>query len=249
MALIIPNTFEARSGAIQLSEIDDNFNAVAESVNNVSADVVDLSLTTATSITNVQTSISNLTLSSISGTVPVSKGGTGLTVSGDSGGVLISNGSIWTTAVITGAVSYFARSTAPTGWLKANGAAISRTVYSTLFASIGTTYGAGDGSTTFNIPDLRSEFLRGWDDGRGIDNGRGFGTVQSQDWKGFNIDNTRRNSFDYTHGPQYMGKSTSGYVGNLFTGYWSAPAAAIGVEWDGSEIRPRNVALLVCIKF
>lgn len=79
----------------------------------------------------------------------------------------------------SGMVGYFARATPPTGWLKANGAAVSRVAYAALFAAIGTTYGAGNGFDTFNLPDLRGEFLRGWDDGRGIDGGRNFGTVQS----------------------------------------------------------------------
>ena len=78
----------------------------------------------------------------------------------------------------SGAVMYFAGQTAPSGWLKANGAAVSRTTYAALFAAIGTTYGAGDGRSTFNLPDLRAEFLRGWDDGRGIDSGRAFGSAQ-----------------------------------------------------------------------
>ncbi|WP_197369874.1 phage tail protein, partial [Ralstonia pseudosolanacearum] len=64
-----------------------------------------------------------------------------------------------------GLIGYFARSTAPSGWLKANGAAVSRTTYAALYAEIGTTFGAGDGAATFNLPDLRGEFLRGWDDG------------------------------------------------------------------------------------
>ena len=81
--------------------------------------------------------------------------------------------------VPSGAVLYFAGRTAPAGWLKANGAAVSRTAYAALFAAIGTTYGAGDGRSTFNLPDLRGEFLRGWDDGRGVDTGRGFGSAQA----------------------------------------------------------------------
>ena len=77
-----------------------------------------------------------------------------------------------------GKISMFARSTAPSGYLKCNGAAISRTTYEALFSAIGTTFGAGDGSTTFNIPDLRGEFIRGWDDARGVDSGRVFGGWQ-----------------------------------------------------------------------
>ena len=82
-------------------------------------------------------------------------------------------------AVPASTVAHFACSTAPSGWLKANGAAISRTTYANLFAAIGTTFGVGDGSTTFNVPDLRGEFVRGWDDGRGVDTGRAIGTAQS----------------------------------------------------------------------
>jgi microcystin-dependent protein len=152
-------------------------------------------------------------------------------------------------SITAGTVMLFSANTAPAGWVKANGAALSRTTYASLFTNIGTTFGSGDGSTTFNIPDLRGEFLRSWDDSRGVDSGRSFGSAQAQDWKSFNMDNTRRASNDYTHGPQYMGKTTASYTGNLFTGYWSAPAAAIGYQWDSSEIRPRNMALLACIKF
>jgi phage-related tail fiber protein len=78
-----------------------------------------------------------------------------------------------------GLVAHFARDTAPTGWLKANGAAVSRVAYAELFAAIGTTFGAGNGFTTFNLPDMRGEFVRGWDDSRGIDGGRSIGSTQS----------------------------------------------------------------------
>ncbi len=63
-----------------------------------------------------------------------------------------------------GSMVDFAGSTAPSGWLMADGAAVSRTVYSDLFASIGTIYGSGDGSTTFNLPDFRGRFARYNDD-------------------------------------------------------------------------------------
>ena len=82
-----------------------------------------------------------------------------------------------------GQVAHFAMSTPPTGWLKANGAVVSRTTYATLFAAIGTTFGVGDGSTTFKLPDMRGEFIRGWDDSRGVDAGRGFGTAQADAFK------------------------------------------------------------------
>lgn len=67
---------------------------------------------------------------------------------------------------------------APTGWLECDGAAVSRTTYANLFAAIGTKWGAGNGTTTFNLPEMRGEFPRGWDHGRGIDTGRAFASAQ-----------------------------------------------------------------------
>jgi microcystin-dependent protein len=60
-----------------------------------------------------------------------------------------------------GAVMPFAMNGAPAGWLAANGDAVSRSTYANLFAAISTTHGAGNGSTTFNLPDLRGIFVRG----------------------------------------------------------------------------------------
>ena len=62
---------------------------------------------------------------------------------------------------LVGMVEHFATPVAPPGWLVANGAAVSRTAYSTLFAAIGTAYGAGDGSTTFNVPNVLNRFIVG----------------------------------------------------------------------------------------
>jgi microcystin-dependent protein len=148
-----------------------------------------------------------------------------------------------------GAVMMFAGPTPPIGWLKANGAIISRTVYADLFNAIGVYWGAGDGSTTFQLPDLRGEFLRCWDDGRGADSGRALGTFQNFDWKGFFVSNTGQNTNNYSHGEVYWGKSTTAYTGNTFAGSWAAPAAALGAKWDTSEIRPRNSSVLACIKY
>lgn len=67
----------------------------------------------------------------------------------------------------SGMVVPYAAATAPTGWLIADGSAVSRTTYATLFAVIGTVFGTGDGSTTFNLPDLRGRFVAGVDSGAG----------------------------------------------------------------------------------
>jgi len=81
--------------------------------------------------------------------------------------------------LFAGSVSSFAMTTPPDGWLECNGQAVSRSTYALLFKKIGTGYGGGDGSTSFNLPDLRGVFVRGWDHGRGIDPGRSLGNFQS----------------------------------------------------------------------
>ena len=68
---------------------------------------------------------------------------------------------------------------APSGWLKCNGQPVLRTQYANLFAAIGTRFGAGDGANTFNLPDLRGEFVRGLDEGRGVGPGRVLGSKQA----------------------------------------------------------------------
>ncbi|SMD18094.1 phage tail protein [Rhizobium sp. RU36D] len=152
-----------------------------------------------------------------------------------------------------GAVSAFAMSSAPVGWIKANGAAVSRSTYSALFAAIGTTFGVGDGSTTFNLPDLRGEFVRGWDDARGIDASRGFGSAQGSQ------------NLTHSHGVNDPGHShpyTRAWNGGLYAG-GPFPArdsdntlntghvgTGISIQASGgSEARPRNIALLYCIKY
>ena len=133
-----------------------------------------------------------------------------------------------------GTIIFVAQNTSPTGFLKANGAAISRASYSSLFSAIGTTYGVGDGSTTFNIPDLRGEFLRGWDDAKGVDSGRVIGTAQA------GMIESHSHAGTLSPASQTGASGTAVYVatGNTVTG-----------SYGGTETRPRNVALLACIKY
>ena len=63
--------------------------------------------------------------------------------------------------ILTGMIAPFGMSSVPTGWLACDGSAVSRTTYADLFTAIGTTWGAGDGSSTFALPDLEGAFLRG----------------------------------------------------------------------------------------
>ncbi len=81
----------------------------------------------------------------------------------------IINNSIDQAKTPSGAVFAFPTSTAPSGYLACNGQAVSRTNYTDLFSLIGTNYGAGDGNTTFNLPNYNGQFLRGWDNGQGTD--------------------------------------------------------------------------------
>jgi microcystin-dependent protein len=83
----------------------------------------------------------------------------------DSGDVLTYNGSVWvnTPGMPSGSITQFAGSTAPSGWLSCDGTTVSRTTYAALFAVIGTTYGAGDGSTTFALPNMKGKVPVGID--------------------------------------------------------------------------------------
>ena len=79
---------------------------------------------------------------------------------------IIVHGSPSVGGVPVGNVEFTARSTAPTGWLLCDGTAVSRTTFAALFAAIGTTYGAGNGTTTFNVPNLRGRAPVGRDAGQ-----------------------------------------------------------------------------------
>lgn len=150
-----------------------------------------------------------------------------------------------------GDIKFHAANAIPYGWLKANGAAVSRATYAALFGAIGTTYGAGDGATTFNLPDLRGEFLRGFDDGRGADSGRAFGSAQSDAMQG------------HFHGSVNPTATASGAYGNTGTTQRAYSTnepdngRVVGPSTDGvngaprtaAETRPRNAAMLACIKF
>jgi len=95
------------------------------------------------------------------------------TIESTSGGVKFPDGTTQTTAaaggsgVPAGSVMDYAGATAPSGWLLCAGQAVSRSTYAALFTAISTTYGAGDGSTTFNLPDLRGRVAVGKDDMNG----------------------------------------------------------------------------------
>lgn len=189
---------------------------------------------------------------------------------GNSGEVLSTDGSgnlsfvAQPSAVPTGSVHQMATTTAPSGYLKCNGAAVSRTTYAALFAIIGTTWGAGDGSTTFNVPDLRGEFVRGWDDSRGVDSGRSFASFQADQNKSHShgasasssvFDPGHAHSVGYGNAETNAGRayeSTDGFAGNYntngaTTGISVSTSVSIAAD-GGTQARPRNIALMYVIK-
>jgi len=169
-------------------------------------------------------------------------------------------------ANLIGQVVFVGMTTPPAGYLKANGAAVSRSTYSDLFSAIGTTFGSGNGSTTFNLPDLRGEFPRGWDDGRGVDSGRSFGSAQLDQMQrltgilgsgklAFNQDTTiDGGAFTglRTPSPADERESADTAEGNEFNSWEfdseNSPNARTSSTTSG-ETRSRNIALLACIKF
>lgn len=157
-----------------------------------------------------------------------------------------------TAPVPTGSIFNFAAATAPQGYLECNGAAISRTIYANLFTITGTIFGSGDGSTTFNVPDMRGYFVRGWDHGAGIDPARAFGSIQSDDFTSHTHSIT-----DPSHSHVYGGFGTVGSIlvqgGDSIigaeTGNTNTSTTGIGInDTGGTETRPKNVALIFVIK-
>ncbi len=161
---------------------------------------------------------------------------------------------------ITGTVLAYASSIVPAGWLECNGAELSRTTYANLFAVVGETYGAGDSSTTFNLPDLRGGFIRGFDNGAGVDADRVFGS--SQDDALQNIAGTLYLSNASSAGPASAGSSATGafYLvsdgthytyGNSGGAYATVQPAfdASRVARTATETRPANTSMMYIIKY
>lgn len=116
--------------------------------------------------------------------------------------------------VPVGASILYNGASAPAGYLKENGATISRTAYAALFAAIGTTFGSGDGSTTFKLPDSRGEFLRGLDDGRGVDAGRSLGVWQADQNKAHQHGGSVGNGGGHGHTASSGSAGSHGHTGS-----------------------------------
>ena len=167
--------------------------------------------------------------------------------------------------VPTGTVIWYAGSSAPTGYLKANGDAIANgsgttqgvtANFSALYAIVGA-----------NLPDLRGEFVRGFDDGKGTDSGRTIRSTQGEAYKSHAHDNTTAYDVDdpghshnltvhssdadanvYVNMSDGGSSNTSQQIASNTTGIDIDVAITVEAE-GGTETRPRNVALLACIKY
>lgn len=158
-----------------------------------------------------------------------------------------------------GTVIHVAQSTAPSGYLKANGAAVSRSAYAALFSAIGTAFGVGDGGTTFNLPDLRGEFVRGLDDGRGVDSGRALGQQQKSTVLVVGSGPTLDISTTYSVSNGSGARADTGLdtvnaadYANVRNNSNSSPSLSSTLsdtDFSYGGTRPRNQALLACIKF
>lgn len=163
----------------------------------------------------------------------------------------------------TGSVTATASTSVPTGYLVCDGSAVSRTTYADLFTEIGITHGDGDGSTTFNLPDYRGRFLRGFDNGAGNDpdsasrtasgtngnTGDNIGSYQADENKShLHIGGTRM-SWVTTAGMEYGSVSTtsgSQYQVGLTTG---ATILANTSNEGATDSRPKNINVNYIIKY
>lgn len=152
----------------------------------------------------------------------------------------------------TGQCIFVPATAAPNGFIKMNGALLSRTTYAALYnyaltsgnmaASDGVwvagQFSPGDGATTFRIPDGRAEFFRGWDDARGIDTGRAIGSTQTDLFKTHN------------HATSLYPAATQDHGGvGFLQGATQSADQQLTLSTGGTETRPRNIALLACIKY
>jgi hypothetical protein len=168
-----------------------------------------------------------------------SKGEPSKLVKADSTGTLVCNiaGNATTAdnGVPIGLIAYFPFEAIPGGWLECDGSEVSRETYSLLFAAIGTLYGAGDGAVTFNLPELRGEFIRGWSHGRAdVDGDRKLGSVQT--------DEIKKHIHSVPH-ISWRGDGRAWGGGGFTDGEFSANTDPSG----GDETRPRNIAMIPCI--
>ena len=156
-------------------------------------------------------------------------------------------------------IAYFPMATAPIGWLVCDGTSYVTSAWPELFGAIGTTFGTGKnsvGDTTFCVPDMRGQFIRGVDAGANVDPGRTLGTKQPDTIQNITgeyigsatIANAGHNGTGaiYTTGDHSRNGGYNG-GGNQATNQRIVMDASRSVR-TSNETRPKNIALLPCIK-
>ncbi|MCU1765335.1 phage tail protein [Pseudomonas protegens] len=141
-------------------------------------------------------------------------------------------------ALPVGAMVPFPKGTVPPGFLEVDGSVQSIATYPDLSAYLGTVFNKGDeGAGNFRLPESRGEFFRGWDHGRGVDAGRGVGSWQADELRSHTHPIGNQNT--YGSGSSAGPLHTGGKSGDL-----AQPTGPVG----GAETRPRNLAVMWCLK-
>jgi len=140
-----------------------------------------------------------------------------------------------------------ASATPPTGYLEKDGSAISRTTYAALFALYGIKYGAGDGSTTFNLPDHRGRFYRIWDHAAGVDPDAAARTDRGDGTTGDNL-GTKQDHVFAAHTHTY-GNIISNVTATASTQVISTGSGTNTGLTGGNETRPVNIYIMACVKY
>lgn len=146
--------------------------------------------------------------------------------------------------VPAGTILPFGGTSAPSGYLIADGYAVSRTTYANLFAAIGTAFGSGNGSTTFNLPDLRGQFLRGVDGAAGRDPGASSRTaMHSGGNTGNNVGSVQDDQMQgHLHGPNTLLRDSTAHYNTDTGGTYNlgiSPGNTAGPVSDGTNGTPR----------
>lgn len=144
--------------------------------------------------------------------------------------------------VPTGNIGWFAGATPPDGWMVCNGAAVSRSAYAALFAVLGTTYGAGDGETTYALPDLRDRVAWG---------GTAVGTVKAAGLPDITgrfggLNDSLSGAFTYGASNGYFCKD-SNWGSFAFIDFKASKSN--GIYGSSSTVQPPALTLLPCIKY
>lgn len=167
----------------------------------------------------------------------------------------IGNVQLGNLGVITGEIKWFAFNTPPDGYLVCNGANVSRETYADLFATIGTTFGSGDGSTTFNLPDLRDRYIIGV-------NTNALGTKIAEqlpnikggldnDYYGhlFAGSDSTRQSGAITYIEKRVPSGNVGTSASIATSFTLDAHNSNSIYTDDGHVYPLSLALLPCIKY